>query len=761
MVIMVNDETVKTFLKKLSDYTLKEGDLAGLMQQSIHEGTNVTQGMVFDHLKTELLAQEVRLMLQAGIESFIPGSFTPPSNQLEGLATPSEMWSAYEKLNRRVTIEAFPLHVQDFVSQVKAEPKDAELLKLFEEGRTRLPHPAFDEPGFMQPHKVAFGYVKADFAPFLEAAKKEITDEQVAKAYEEGKAKGEFKVEEPPPPKPGEKPEEKPGEKPAEKPGEKPADPNAPKEPGETPKTGDKPATDKPATDKPATEKPATGKPTTDKPAGEEPKTDKPAAKPAEKPADKPADKKNSEPKKNEGSALSRELHLVNFQEDDKKKAGDKPADTKPTEAKPAGSKPTETKPGDKPAETKPTEAKPAETKPADPTAKPAETKPAPTDPADPAAKPEDKPAEPKEVKFKPLEEVQDEIRTTLARPIAADKRQKVVGEIIAAVNAYSRDFNRWKIYSQREQSSKTDKNDKSSKVESKKYEKPQPLDLSKVLEGTSLQLQEIPLVDQHEVQAEVDETDKDGVTKKVPKYEIAKSYLFDLSNFSVGGIRPFAEVAFAEKDNFYSPQTLPFPWENKQFMGGGGSEVWVYWRTDEVAAKERDFAAARKDVLQFWKEREALRLAQAAANDLAEKAGQGKDLKSLVAKPEEVITPPAFSWYTTGATGQFGGGGVSFGEVPGVKYPGQEFRQAVFDLQVGQAGAALDQPHRTVWVVKILGEDGITEADQARFMEEALDRDVLQVAWQSQFPLQNELYTELFKEYNVSWAPNKEAEEE
>ena len=738
MGVKVNDETVKNFLRRLSDDTiLKDADFAGIMKDSIPEGSSVTQGHVFDYLKKELLAQEVRLMLQAGVESFIPGELAMPQrNQLDTRPTPAEMWSAYEKLHRRVTIEAYPLNVQDFVSKVSAEPKTSDLRKIFEDGRNRIPHPASDEPGFMQPHRVAFGYVRTELKDFTDIAKKEITDEQVAKAYEEGKAKGEFKVVEPPPMKPEDKPADKPAdkpgeEKPADKPGEnKPGEEKPGEKPAEAPKPGEKPAADKPASEDPKTEKPA----------------DKPEEKPAEKKADEPADKKGTEPKKNEGSALNRDIQLVNFQDDTKKDEGKKDEGKK--EEQPAATK-QEPKAGD---------TKPAETKPADPAAKPAETKPVDPNakPADPAAKPEKDPADEKPVKFKTLEEVSDQIRTDLAQPIAIKRRQQLLTDIQAAINNYSRDYSRWKSQTARDEEMKKSKT--TSKSTAKRVEKPAPLDLAKLVAGTPAKVGETPLVDQNELQTMVDEKDeKDGAVKKVPKYEIARATFFDTRAFQQRG---FADIAFGEKEPFYTPQTLPFPWEDLKAFGGAASDIWVYWRTDEVAAREQTFEEAQKDVLKFWKEQQALKLAEAAAQELAEKASKGQDLKALVTKPEAIVTPPAFSWFTSRATGQFGGGPV-LGDVVGVEYPGQEFRQAVYDLQVGQAGVAPDQPHRTVWVVKLLAEDGISDADRERFMATALDNDLLLISFISEAPLKDEINEQLMKEYNISWTPAKEDEEE
>jgi hypothetical protein len=66
---------------------------------------------------------------------------------------------------------------------VSGEPTPAELQSLFEKGQSRDPNPGEAEPGFHQPLRIAFDYVKVDFKPFLEAAKKKVTEEQIETQY--------------------------------------------------------------------------------------------------------------------------------------------------------------------------------------------------------------------------------------------------------------------------------------------------------------------------------------------------------------------------------------------------------------------------------------------------------------------------------------------------------------------------------------------------------------------------------------------------
>jgi hypothetical protein len=708
--VVVTDETVMQFLMKVSDYMLKEPDFANLVAAAVPRAeTQVTQGAIFEHLKTELLAQQMQLMAQAGVNSMTPGDFIGAGldQGRHGLLPPGEMWQLYERFNRRVKVEAFPLKVSDFVDKVTSKPTDAELLKLFEEGRMRTPDPEFPESGFRQPHRLAFEYIKVDNAPFLEAAKKEITDEQIAAEYEKGKATGNFKVE----------------EKPADPatPAEAPADPSKPADPA-------KPAEAKPADPaKPDSEKPAADKPAEDKPADANP-TDKPAEKPADKPADgeqKPAaEPAKPEPKPNEGSALPRDVQLVNFQDD--KAADVKPADAKAetpaAEAKPADAKPAETNPADAPADTKPADAKPADAKPAD----------APADAKAADAKPGE---EAKPVQFKPLDEVKDQIRTQLATPIATERRKALIDKVVAAAQEYSRKYTRWRSQVERQKEAEAAKGKKDAAKKPEIVE-PAPLDLAPILGEYNLKLEKIPLVDAFGLR----------------NFDIGReAFQFNMQSFQQ---MPFYAVAFQDNAAFFAPQTMPFSWDNKQFAGLS-NVIWVYWRTDEQKAKELDFSEARDQVEAFWKQQEALKLAQAAAENLAEAANKGKELKTVVPDPKAIVEPAPFSWMTAGALGdQFSQTSPTISAVTGVEFAGQDFMRSVFDLPVGQTGVALNQPHSVVWVVRVVSEETNLEQDRARFLEMANSPTMLLSAYREQNQLMQDLYRELIERFDVKWAP-------
>ena len=586
-----------------------------------------------------------------------------------GGAPPGQMWEYHNRLNRRFVIEAYPIEVAPFGAQVQGEPTEAELRALFEKGKVVDPDPSRAEPGFHLPHKIAFQWLRIDRGPFVEAAMEKITDEEVAKQYELDKTQGKHKVIElpadptkPADPAPGADPSQ-----PAEQ--NKPADPARPdddkpaadKPSDDKPETDDKPATDKPATDKPATDKPATDKPATDKPAAEE---NKPCAQ-------EPATESQPE---------------------------NKPAEAKADGAQPADDKPAETKPGETPA------AAPGTTPPA--------TTPATTPPAATPAPPP---------KFKPLEEVKDDIRRELAQPIAEDEIKAAVKKATDEVNNYGRKYRRWKSAQDAIKEG----------VKAAKAEDPGKLDLEGIAARYGFKSGSTGLVDRHEI----------------GKFEIGQKVMeFDMDAIRMGQFRQksFAELAFDASDVFYAPSPVP--------VNSTEPDVsFVYWRTDESEEKKPELAEVRQQVLEAWKFTKALELAKAEAQKQADKAQGAASLKEVVADPTKVITTIPFSWLTTGSLA-FGSGMPSLSAVDGIDLAGTEFMDAVFSLKPGQAGVAPNQSHRTVYVVRVVSQEPSDDVLKEQFLESGQTPPVRMVANFDAGRIQSEIFESLDEELSLVW---------
>jgi hypothetical protein len=378
--VVVDLEAVKAFLRQISSPELNEGDWREIADEVV--GRNLSISELNEQLAYELSAQHVRSMARAGLFS----------QGMMPIVPPGEAFAMFNRLNRRVSIEAYPIDVEPLVKEVKGDPTAAEIQKLYDDGRFREPDPTSDEPGFRQPQKLAFTWLKVNFEPFLEEAKKQITEQQIEEQYQKDIGQGLHKEPEPP----------------------TTAAPGAAATPGEN-KEGEPSTTEKPASDKPASEKPAT-----EKPAGEISPAEKPSADKAA--TEKPATEKSGEQPECGGDDQAAPAAAPGSEQPAKPST---PAETPPASPPAASEKPTETKPEEKPA-----------TPPAEPTdTPPAGTAPATTPPANaPAAEP----------KFKPLELVHDEILKKLAQPIAEEARKKAVAEVMAKIDKFGKDFRRY-----------------------------------------------------------------------------------------------------------------------------------------------------------------------------------------------------------------------------------------------------------------------------------------------------------------------------
>jgi hypothetical protein len=183
--VQVDRKAVDEYLNNLGGFVLTSDDFIQLAQQTLSQFRDqnkrsqlVTVSQLYDRLKVELTALQATQMYFSGLDGFSTG----------------ELWEYHGRLHRRYKIEAYPLDVAARKSKFKSsDAKEEELRKIQEDGKDRVPHPEFYQPGFRQPRRIAFGYVKADFATFLEAAKKQIPEEKIAEEYQKEIAAGNFR----------------------------------------------------------------------------------------------------------------------------------------------------------------------------------------------------------------------------------------------------------------------------------------------------------------------------------------------------------------------------------------------------------------------------------------------------------------------------------------------------------------------------------------------------------------------------------------
>lgn len=698
--VRLSDDAIHEFLETLSDDVVPSSQFGALLKEATHGRFGKAQ--LFEQLRTELLAQHMRMMAGSGMFAM----------------SPTLAWDAFNRMNRRVKVELLPLSARDFKDKVTAQPTEEQISALYEEGKSRSAAPDLPDVGFKRRRKIAFQYLKSDFDKYLQQEMAAVTKEQVADYYEKNKA--DFKVTE----------EAKPAEaKPVEA---KPAEAKAAEA---------KPAETKPAEAKPAEAKPEPANPS-DAPSAEPARTaaptpKEPAAKEVELDLDPPAAPTKSPPAKEGAPKQSRyqtprrhaETLFVSYNagEPDKDPAPETANEASKGDAKAAAKEAAKAEapkePPKEPAEAgkpEPSAAKPdaAPQKPTVVETKPAETKPAMSPPPAPSAAAPAK-EEKKEVKkdgppakYRPLAEVEEEIRRNLARAPAQDKVTQAFNGARTEIRKFFQAHASWRAKSK----AKLD------------VPEPTPPDVKQLGEKFGLIGGEIPLVDE----------------LQIGDYELGKAFRFSFEGNQFRR-QSFAQIAYTDKLPLYQPDQIRSFEVDVEFL---------YWKTKEEEAFVPALQDIRAEVVDAWKLREAYALARAEAEKLAKAAKGDKPLKESLDEKlaKTVLEPPEFTWLTRGAM-PMGSGAPMLNVVEGVEHAGQEFMQAVFALKPGQVGVAANTPHTVVYVVRLVSESPDEEQRRRQFVEGGLTGDMGFLARVELQSFLNQWHRELEKEMQVKWS--------
>ncbi|MDP7017668.1 MAG: SurA N-terminal domain-containing protein [Pirellulaceae bacterium] len=650
----VSDKAVKDYLAALSDEMLSEAEFSDILGKIAPNW--FTEQHLFEQLKQELMANSMRTIAADALYSVIP---------------PSGLWEYHQRLARRVQADIYPLEVNSFEEQV-GEPTDSQLAELYDKGKDRYPSPFSGEPGFRRGHQYAFAYATLDFNKYLEDEKAKLTEEELKTEYDANIEKGMYRVTPPVITPETQDPDGKDGEE--KKDGEDrkdPADEGAKK---------DDPAPDKPSEEKKGDEK----KP--DEASSE--KKEEPPAPPTEDAPDSKSESKKDDAKSDKpGDQQSRREPIesaifvaAQAADDEKAEPDAKKDDPKKTDPKADDPKKTDTKADDtKEGDTKPTIEKP---------------------------------------KFQPLEEVRDELATSLASEKAGKRVKAAIAAITKAVGDHGVNL---RVLKNRKEGGET-----------------------------------VVLPKEPDFGAIALEHDADDYTplELLDGFQIADTELGRSSDFSLIGQRfrqvTFAEIAYSGEGAMYEAATIRGP----------ADVQYVYWRFDEKPDHSPELADVRDEVTDAWKQIEAYKLAEKEAQTLADKSKSADNLADAVGGDENVARSLHFSWMTQRPTGfnQFGGGGgpelsTIFGEdstLPLVENPGDEFMKSVFDLQVGQTGVAASQDHQHVYVVRILSEVPDRDIQREAFLEEGTM--AIAMAFGDMQQGLSKWYESLSKEYDVNW---------
>ena len=160
MGIHFDDESVKIFLERFVDGKIDGNEI----KKTLFAATNGKMNLFdFNRFMREELTKNVVLHL-AGTGLLFEDRRDSRLLARPPLTTPSKNWQDFLKFNREAKIQAFPVFVNDFESQVKGKPSEKEVQEIYKEGKdiTRSRRVIATQPAFMRPKTVNFEFLSID-----------------------------------------------------------------------------------------------------------------------------------------------------------------------------------------------------------------------------------------------------------------------------------------------------------------------------------------------------------------------------------------------------------------------------------------------------------------------------------------------------------------------------------------------------------------------------------------------------------------------
>ena len=385
----VSDQAINQYLQQLTGGVVSSDQLRQVVQGAHVGNRPVTMDTIFEALREEMLASELE-----------------KTYEVSTAVTPAQSWEFFTRLNDRLVAEVMPVPVEDFIGEVP-DPSEAELQAFYNEYKDRYLLPDLASgvelqsatPGFRQPPRARFTYVKADYDEIVDRSAAEISAEEVAEYYEANKRQ--FV-----------RPQLL-GEEPGGEPADQPDSQTAADESGALGPGPPEPAASEPEAPEPTVEQPSDA---SDQDAVPDPADEAPADDETEPPVDAP-----------QSSLFLGKTQFVALQADE---------ETAPEKAEGGGRKAESLQADDEALPELP--------------AVPAVPEHAPETPAAPASKQpaseQPSPLRPSPPSYYPLDEVASDIRRELARQQAAEQVQEALAPLNAEMGVYSRQYIGWQL---------------------------------------------------------------------------------------------------------------------------------------------------------------------------------------------------------------------------------------------------------------------------------------------------------------------------
>ncbi|MBM4089420.1 MAG: hypothetical protein FJ276_08325 [Planctomycetes bacterium] len=353
------------------------------------------------------------------------------------------------------------------------------------------------------------------------------------------------------------------------------------------------------------------------------------------------------------------------------------------------------------------------------------------------------------EPKLRPLDDaLRQEIRQTLASskatPEAREKLEKAITDAQTKVAEYGKRLKR----------SQTLTNAR----------RPEPLDEAALAAEYGLEYQKTPLLDIVEMNAiQTAEPSTEPGVPDPPYYELARVRDMRIENQGWASYT-IIELGYADDAaaGLYSPRRLS-QWTPTE-------ATYVFWRIEEVPESVPALDEIRPRVVDAWKMQQAVALAAAKAEEMAEQVrGQSKRIGEVFpGDASRVIRTAEFSWMTSGPQLSRVEGTADSKPVR-ISGAGDAFMRSVFALAVGEVGTAKNETDTRVFVVRVEGENRPESELRELFLPwgyrwgwpktgpEGLNpafmtRDVFALVQAEQMTIARGWFEDLEREHEVSW---------
>ena len=324
--------------------------------------------------------------------------------------------------------------------------------------------------------------------------------------------------------------------------------------------------------------------------------------------------------------------------------------------------------------------------------------------------------SEDQETKYRSLDEVRDEIRTSLARPIAQAELNRLLGEIQTQMRSYFEQIGIWQA-------------EKDINPDSLKPEPPKPdleaLAVERGLIGSKTELMDI-----------VEFFENETIGRSTQRQSIQQGQ----------AQQNFISIAFNKGTLLYQPirtQRLDLEID------------FLFWKIEEEDEHTPEFENAQEEVIEALKMKKALDLAKDRADELVTQIDKKNISLNAFFEGDldrQVVLSDPFTWMTGGGLPAGSQQQLRLTSIPGVELAGNDFMRSVFALKVGEVGSAVNADESIVYLFRLASEEQPDPVRMERFYNTGTTSEIRQLANFELGDIGRRWYKQVGDEVGIDW---------